>query len=220
MHTLPSILTRSLLAAGAGCMLTVCTLSAQENKATPPTSADGVSGDQNRSVTDRLHTDSTVPRKAASEKATRELTNKEKQFINMALASNTSEIMMAELVLGKTDAAGVKEYAQNMVSDHKKANEMLSTIDSAHGANVPSPNPTGEAKANYAKLTSLTGTALDTSYLKQAVADHKMDIKEYKAAKADVQDKMLMSYIDKTLAAMEEHLQMAEMLEKKTGSAR
>lgn len=212
---LPALLHRSLLAAGVGCALTVCTVSAQESKkGSAPTTAGETDTDQNKTETDRLHTDSTVPRKKASEKAETELTNKEKQFLNKALVGNTVQVMMAELAIKKTENPDVKSFAEKMVAEHKKANSELSEIDDAHGSSVPSPNPTGEDKAQYAQMTSLSGTAFDTAYAKRAVTTHEEDIKEYQQAKADTNDKMLMAYIDKTLPHLEKHLQMAQMLKK------
>lgn len=214
---LPAVLTRSLLAAGIGCALTAATVSAQESqKASPPTTAGEISTDQSQGATDRLHTDSTVPKKKASEKAETQLDNKEKQFLNKALVGNTAEVMMAELALKKAESADVKEFAQMMITDHKKANSDLSEIEDAHGSSVPSPDPTDEDKAIYAQLTSLTGTAFDTVYVKHAVADHEKDVQEYKEAKGEVKDKMLMAYVNKTLPVIEGHLKHAEMLEKKS----
>lgn len=216
---LPVTFTRSLLAAGLGCALTVATVSAQESKkASPPTTAGETDTDQNKTDTDRLHTDSTVPKKRAADKAETELTNKEKQFLNKALVGNTVEVMMAELALKKGESADVKEFAEMMIKDHKKANSELSEIDDAHGSSVPSPNPSAEDKALYAQMTSLTGTAFDTAYIKHAVSDHETDVKEYKEAKEDVQDKMLMTYIDKTLPVIEGHLKKAQSLEKQSAA--
>ncbi len=212
---LPVTLTRSLLVAGVGCALAVSTVSAQESaKGSPPTTAGETDTDQSKSSADRLHTDSTVPKKKASEKVDTQLTNKEKQFLNKALAGNAAEVMMAELALKKTESAGVKEFAQMMIADHKKANSELSEIDDAHGSSVPSPDPSDEDKAMYAQLSTYTGTAFDTAYVKHAVSDHEKDVKEYKEAKGEVQDKMLMTYVDKTLPVIEGHLKHAQMLEK------
>lgn len=212
---LPATLTRSLMAAGIGCALTICTVSAQESKkSSPPTTAGETDTDQNKTATDRLHTDSTVPKKKAVEKVDTELTNKEKQFINKALVGNTTEVMMAELALKKGESPDVKEFAEMMIKDHKQANSELSEIDDAHGSSVPSPNPTAEDKALYAQMSSLSGTAFDAAYIKHAVSDHETDVKEYKEAKGEVQDKMLMDYVDKTLPVIEGHLKHAQSLEK------
>ena len=217
MKTLPVTLTRSLLAAGVGCALTVSAVSAQESaRATPPQTAGTVDTGETKTATDRLHTDSTVPRKKSDVKVDTELTNKEKQFLNKALVGNATEVMMAELALKKAESSDVKEFAEMMIADHKKANSELSEIDDAHGSSVPSPNPTDEDKAIYAQLTSLSGTAFDTAYIKHAVTDHEMDVKEYKEAKGEVKDEMLMSYVDKTLPVIEGHLKHAESLEKKS----
>ncbi len=217
------ISSRSLLALGVGCALTALPFraaTAQESKkGSPPTTAGEVSTDQNQGETDRLKTDSTVPKKKASEKVATELTNKEKQFINKALAGNAAEVMTGELALKKSESAEVKEFAQHMITDHKKANSDLSEIEDAHSVSVPSPNPSDEDKAFYAQLTSLSGTAFDTAYIKHAVSDHQMDVKEYKEAKAEVKDKMLAAYVSKTLTVIEGHLSMAQGLAKKSAVA-
>ncbi len=210
----PVTLTRSLLAAGVGCALTVCTVSAQESaRATPPQSAGSVDT-TDKGTSDKLHTDSAVPRKKSDVKVDTELTNKEKQFINKALEGNTVEVMMAELALKKAEREDVKKFAETMITDHKKANSELSEIDDAHGSSVPSPSLTSEDKALYAQMSSYTGAAFDTAYIKHAVTDHETDVKEYKEAKGEVQDKMLMEYVDKTLPIIEGHLKHAESLQK------
>ena len=213
--TSPVTLTRSLLAAGVGCVLTVCTVSAQESaRATPPQTAGSVDTGETKGPTDQLHTDSAVPKKKAATKSETELTNKEKQFINKALVGNTVEVMMAELALKKAEREDVKKFAEMMIADHKKANSELSEIDDAHGSSVPSPNPSDEDKALYAQMSSYTGAAFDTAYIKHAVSDHETDVKEYKEAKGEVKDPMLVEYVDKTLPVIEKHLQHAESLKK------
>ena len=215
----PLIFTRSLLALGFGCALATVPLSSvRAQNSTPGIPTD--SGQVDTTKQDPLNTGSTVPKPAEPAAKTGEkLNGKEKHFLNTAAEGNSAEVTMAELALKNGESAGVKEFAQKMIDDHKQANADLAVISESHGLGKLEPMLTSEDKAMYANMTSMKGTAFDTAYIKHAVNDHEKDLKDYKMAKGEVKDKELLAYADKTEKIVAEHLKMAKELEKTSATA-
>ena len=219
IQTRPVIFTRSMLALGFGCALAAAPLGsvfAQDSTPSVPTTA----GEVNTTKNDPLNTGEAVPKTTEkTAKSGAKLSVTEKQFMNKAGAGNVAEVMMAELALKNAESQDVKDFAQKMITDHKEANAKLDVIAKSHGQANFDPMPSDEDKAFYAQLTSLTGSAFDTAYIKHAVVDHETDLKDYQKGKKEVKDKELMAYTDKTEKVVADHLKMAKELQAKTVAA-
>ena len=128
-------------------------------------------------------------------------------------------MQLAELTLKKSENQQVKDFAQTMITDHTAANKDLLQLASDEGLSNFKAEVSPEDKAIYAKMTSITGTAFDTAYIKHAVADHETDVKEYKQAQGMAKDEGLKTYVDKVEPIIEGHLKMAKELESTKSTA-
>jgi putative membrane protein len=121
---------------------------------------------------------------------------------------------MAEVTLGGTAAqratnADVKNFGNQMVTDHGKANDQLKTWATNKGIALPA-ELAEEHKKTADDLAKKTGGAFDKAYMDAMVKDHEKDVSEFKEAQSKVTDPDLKQWVDTTLPVIEGHLKMAK----------
>ena len=105
-----------------------------------------------------------------------ELTSAEKTFITKAAKGNLAEVELGKLASEKSHNQQIKDFGQQMVTDHSKANDNLKPIADSNDVQW-STKLTGEPKALYDKLSTLSGAAFDKTYVNAMVEDHQKDAK-------------------------------------------
>jgi putative membrane protein len=150
--------------------------------------------------------------------STQNLTTSEKSFVEKAAEGNLAEVELGKLAQQKSSDSKVKDFAQQMITDHSKANDQLKPIADSASVKWPS-NLTGESKTLYDRLEKLSGNQFDRLYIRSMVEDHKKDVQEYKAETKQVKDPQLKSYVDQTLPIIEQHLTHAESVNKSAVSS-
>ena len=121
---------------------------------------------------------------------------------------------MAEVELGNLGAQRgtnqkVKDFGQQMVTDHTKAGDELNTIASTKGVSVPA-GLDSKSQATKQRLSSLSGAAFDRAHMEDMVSDHKDDIAEFQREANNGSDPDLKAFAQKTLPTLQHHLQMAQ----------
>jgi len=99
------------------------------------------------------------------------------------------------------------------VKDHQKANDELKDIASKKGAQIPA-DLTRTEKSTMDKLQKANGANFDKEYADLMLKDHKTDVKEFKDAADDVKDPELKAFAQKTIPTLEEHLRMAQNMQR------
>jgi putative membrane protein len=145
----------------------------------------------------------TIPALAASKA--------DQTFLQDAIQGNLAEIQMGQLAQQKGQSDAVKSYGQMLVTDHSANNEKATQFAEQNGISAPS-EPNAKQKADYEKLSALSGPAFDHQFAKMMVMDHKMDIAKFKREAAKKSDP-LAQYANETLPVLEKHLNAAEKLE-------
>lgn len=124
------------------------------------------------------------------------------QIAAIVVTANQVDIDAGKLAQGRTQTPGVKQFANEMVTDHTAVNQQA--VDLVHRLKVtPEPNATSASlkkggDENLARLKGLHGTAFDKAYV-----DHEVD---YHQAVLDA--------IDKTLIPSASNAQLKALLEK------
>ena len=114
-----------------------------------------------------------------------------------------------------SERAEQKAFGQQLVTDHNDANSKATAVAKDLGVDPPQ-EPSKKQKADYEKLSKLSGDAFDKQFAKHMVADHKKDIAEYKA---DSKKKdPTASYASDSLPVLQKHLDMAQTLAKTLGA--
>jgi len=101
--------------------------------------------------------------------------------------------------------------------DHSAANQRA--MDAAKSMGVTPPDgPNAKQKADYDKMSKMTGAKFDHDFATHMVADHEKDIAEYKkeAKQADAAGAYAKDQID----VLEKHLQTAKSLKSSKTSSR
>jgi putative membrane protein len=137
-----------------------------------------------------------------------------KTFITKAIQGNLAEVQMGQLAQEKSQNGDVKNFGQQLVSDHNDANSKATAVANDLGVTPPDA-PSKKQQADYDKMAKLSGDAFDKQFAKHMVMDHKKDIGEYKA---DSKKKdPTASYASDTLPTLQKHLEMAQSLTKSLG---
>jgi putative membrane protein len=130
-------------------------------------------------------------------------------FIKNAIEGNLAEIQMGELAQKNGSSEGVRSFGQMLQRDHTDANQKAMTVAKDVGVTPPN-EPNAKQKAEYDRMSKLTGARFDSEFAKMMVADHKKDISEFQkeAKKNDEAGK----FANETLPTLQKHLQTAQSL--------
>ena len=102
-------------------------------------------------------------------------------FLKKAIEGNFAEVSMGDLAQKNGQSDGVKSYGKMLSTDHAAANQKASDAAKSMGMNPPS-GPNAKQKADFDKMSKMSGTDFDKMFAKHMVADHQKDIAEYKKA--------------------------------------
>jgi len=147
--------------------------------------------------------------------ATAGLPTSDQDFVTTAGQGGLAEVALGKLASQQGTSAAVKTFAQQMVSDHSKANAGLKAAAEKAQADVPSA-PSEDQQATLTHLKGLQGAEFDKAYADAMVKDHKATIElfEKEASKGD--SGPIKTFASTTLPTLKHHLQMAESLGENT----
>lgn len=177
---------------------------------TSPGSAPGASADRPATTAPAQKTDRDRTRANADNA---NLDRGDRKFMENAALGGLAEVQMGKLAQEKAQSAEVKQFGQQMVTDHSKANAELQKIASAKGVQLPT-ELDRKHKRDYERLQKLSGAKFDAEYMEHMVADHKKDVSDFRSAAKNAKDPDLKAFASSTLPTLESHLQMAQSTEK------
>ena len=114
-------------------------------------------------------------------------------------------------VAKKSTNPKVKAFAEQMVTDHSKANAELKTLAAKSGIVLPSAYP-AEEKAHMDMMAKMTGAAFDKHYIDMMVTNHDKTIALFNAA-ASSQDKGVSDFAKKTIPVITGHFEKAKVIQ-------
>jgi len=138
-------------------------------------------------------------------------------FLKKAIEGNFAEIEMGKLAQQNGQNENVKKFGRMLSDDHSTANEKAIDVAKTMGVTPPDgPNP--KQKADYNKMSKMSGAQFDRDFAAHMVADHEKDIAEYKkeAKQADAAGAYAKDQID----VLQKHLQAAKSLKSSKTSSR
>ena len=151
---------------------------------------------------------------AASTTATNDLPSPDKEFVQAASMSSSTEIDASKLVAKQSQDADVKSFAHHMEMDHTKLAISLK-MAAPHGVAVPKDN---SDMAVLNSLSGLHGKAFDTAYIKQVGLDgHEKAVAAFQTEADGGQNADLKKAAQKALPTIKQHLKMAQQLAAKKG---
>src|SRR5207249_12009446 len=102
-------------------------------------------------------------------------------FLKKAIEGNFAEVSMGDLAQKNGQSDDVKSYGKMLSTDHAAANQKAMDAAKGLGMNPPS-GPNAKQKADYDKMSRMSGVNFDKTFATHMVADHQKDIAEYKKA--------------------------------------
>jgi len=155
------------------------------------------------------------PNIPASEKPMLEET---RDFVVNAAKGNMGEAMLGETAQNKASSDAVKEYAQKIAEDHRKANEQLKTI--AQQTDIQWPSELRPPHHDLAQsLKNLEGKEFDEKFANHMVQEHEREVQKYERLAQTVGNKDLQNYINSTLPVLRAHLEEAKQLQQQLSTA-
>ena len=136
----------------------------------------------------------------------------DESFVKKANQGGLTEVKMGELAQQRAQSPEVKEFAQHLVNEHQQANAELQELAKAEGIELKD-ELSGKHKQTVDRLEKANGQAFDKKFMEAVVKEHKKDIKEFKKQAQNGKDPDVKDWAQKTLPALEKHLQMAQQVQ-------
>jgi putative membrane protein len=141
-------------------------------------------------------------------------TSPDSKFAMMAAHGGAAEVKMGQLAAEKGTDPAVKAFGQQMVDDHSKANTELMSVAQSESMTLPS-DPDTKQKAEYAKLSAMSGAAFDKAYVKAMVKDHEEDVKDFTKESQSGADPKVKEFAATTLPVLQGHLDKIKSIQSK-----
>jgi cytochrome c len=138
------------------------------------------------------------------------LASQDRDFIERATEGNNGEIAIGGLVHGRALNAGVVQFGDQLVADHRAANARLGAI--ARQRAIALPGSLGDHQAVYDQLIDRKGEPFDRKFVTSMVDDHEQAVQLYRGELASGVDPLLRQYAATTLPTIEAHLAHAKSL--------
>ncbi|MBB5448182.1 MULTISPECIES: DUF4142 domain-containing protein [unclassified Paraburkholderia] len=151
---------------------------------------------------------------AASTTAANPLPQADKDFVQAASQSSSTEIDAAKLATKNSSDKDVKSFAHHVMLDHTKLTLQLK-MAAPHGVAVPKDN---SDTTMLDSLKNLHGKAFDQAYIqKVGLQGHEQALSAFKKEISDGQNADLKKAVQNALPTIEEHYKMAQDLAAKKG---
>lgn len=134
----------------------------------------------------------------------------DQEFVTDVLKANAEEIVWMNAALNKGTDAELRSHARMMLADHKKTGKDFTEYASKMNYKMPQLDT-----ANAVNIGKKVGKDWDEEWAEDMVDAHQKLIGKFEDKQDDVQDPELVILLDKTLAVLRTHLDMAKQLEKR-----
>jgi putative membrane protein len=122
------------------------------------------------------------------------------------------EVELGRLAVQRGSSAGVKQYGQEMVEEHTRANQELMQLAMQKKVELPTEMSTQNTTL-IDRLSGLSGSSFDTAYKQAMIDSHNQAIALFQAQSQQGQDPQLKAWATQKLPNLQAHLEMVnEML--------
>jgi len=135
-------------------------------------------------------------------------------FMLWASQMNLAEIAAGEMASERAVNDAVRDYAEQMVQAHRRANEELQRLAEKNGVKLASrPDEAGERLTQH--LGQLDGEAFDREYIGAMVANHASALEMFEERAGTASDPELREWARRKVPVLEHHLEEARSLQRK-----
>ena len=132
-------------------------------------------------------------------------------FINQAALGGMAEVQFGQLAAQKASRPAVRDFGQQMVTDHTPLNQQLMQLAQAKGITPPADLDPAH-QAILARLQRERGATFDRDYMRGQVSDHQAMIALFQREAQEGTDADLKNFATQGLPALQQHLQLAQSL--------
>ncbi len=136
----------------------------------------------------------------------------DKRFITKAADSGMLELQVAQLAAQKAQNPDVKQFAQQLIQDHTKANQKLMTIASAKNVELDKDDVTKDRA--YRRLNDASSGEFDREFVEFMADQHESDVKLFQKASENAKDQEVRQFASSTLPHLQQHLQHVQQLQR------
>lgn len=129
-------------------------------------------------------------------------------FLKKAAVGGIMEVEAAKIALTNAKNAEVKNFAQQMLTDHTKANKELKDLAVKKKIITPDALP-AEEQIHIDAMKKMTGNDFDKHYIAMMVTDHDKTVKLFEQGKEN-KDAALKTFATNTLTVIEGHTAKAK----------
>jgi len=133
------------------------------------------------------------------------------EFVKMAASGGMHEVELGKVAADKAKDPAVKQFGQQMVTDHGKANEELKKTAKNAGLEIPDKMLEKHQK-EFDRFKNLTGDQFDREYVKHMIKDHEEDVAEFTRASKEAKNPAVKEFATKTLPVVQKHLEAVKKL--------
>jgi putative membrane protein len=137
------------------------------------------------------------------------LSAQDRDFVKRAAIGGMAEAEEGKLAAQHAQNDAVKNFSQQMVTDHTKINADLQGIAGRIGVTPPA-TLDKEHAAMLQRLGKLSGPQFDRTYMQDQVSEHRKTISLFEKEDKSGQNADLKTFATNTLPTLREHLQMAQ----------
>ena len=139
------------------------------------------------------------------------LSSRDRTFVMQAGQLSMMEVELGRLAVKRGSSAGVKQYGQEMVEDHTRANQELMQLAMQKKVELPTEMST-QNTALIDRLSGLSGKSFDTAYKQAMIDSHKQAIALFQAQSQQGQDPELKAWATQKLPNLQAHLEMVNQM--------
>lgn len=139
------------------------------------------------------------------------LSSRDRTFVMQAGQLGMMEVELGRLAVQRGSSAGVKQYGQEMVEEHTRANQELMQLAMQKKVELPTEMST-QNTALMERLSGLSGKSFDTAYKQAMIDSHKQAIALFQAQSQQGQDPQLKAWATQKLPNLQAHLKMVNQM--------
>jgi len=136
-------------------------------------------------------------------------------FVDAATEAGIAEVVTSNLALEKSQSADIKQFAQQMVTDHTKANQKLGDI--ARKLDISVPDEAALTDKVKKMILEWREESFDKSYVNNQVDAHEKAVELFKKEATSSDKPELKAFASDALPTLQHHLEQAKALQAKHG---
>jgi putative membrane protein len=135
----------------------------------------------------------------------------DRMFLKENAQTDMAEVTLGQWVLAHTSDAKVKNFARDVIKDHKKALDQARKLAAQLHVTLPN-GPNAKQKMGAKAVMTSTGADMDRKYAATEVAGHEMSIMDTRRELNGGSDRRVKAFARSYLPVAQEHLRHAKKL--------